>query len=71
MKAFFWEKNININKATEKASQLSKPAVVVRKFALALGSRSSSAIILLCKTSVFSVVSHPNNAEEAFLSPFY
>lgn len=71
MKAFFWEENVNINKATEKASQLSKPAVVVREFALALGSHSSSAIMLLCKASVFSVLSHPDSAEEAFLSPFY
>ena len=71
MKAFFWEKNIHINKVPEKASQLSKPAVVVRKFTLALGSHSSYAIILLCKTSLFSVGYNPENAEEAFLAPFY
>lgn len=71
MRASFWEKNIHINKATEKASQLSKPAVVVRKFALALGSRSPSAIILLCKMSVFPVGYNPDHAEEGFLAPFY
>ena len=71
VKASFWEKKIHINKATEKASQLSKPAVVVRKFALALGSHSSSAIILLCKASVFPVGYSPDNAEDGFPAPFY
>lgn len=70
-KAFFWEKSTRINKVPEKASQLSEPAVVVRKFAPALGSHSSSAITLLCKTSVFSVGYNPENAEEAFLAPFF
>lgn len=46
------EENMNINKAIEKTSLFSKPAVVVGKFFLALGSYAP-AVLLLCTASVF------------------